>query len=339
MPVMPEAAPVSPPERSITARLASFWAVVPKHQAGLLIALIVIGAVWSIGSPYFLTFSNLRNVAEAQAVYGILAAGLTAVMMGGAVDLSIAGIMALAGMAAAMCAGAGAPGWMAIIVGIGTGVACGLFNSLLIVRIGVSAIVATLGTQFIFRGLAYIVNRGEVAIVSDPTITFMGRGFVAGVPMGVVIAILTFFIVFVNLNLTRWGRHVRAIGGNESAALRAGVNVARIRTSTLLLSAFGSSIAGLVLAGSTGAAYPQAGFGSEFIILGAVIVGGTSLLASSSSRGGIGGTILGVVLFGIIFNGFNLLGIPPFYQQVAQGVLLITAVLIDDNRQRRMRYV
>jgi ribose transport system permease protein len=313
------------------------WRGVPKHQLGLLIAIVVIGGVWTDLTPYFLTTHNLPNIGQSIAVNAIIAAGVTVVMLNGTVDISMGGVVALTGMTAGLLAENHFGPVVAIAGGLVVAIACGLCNAALIVGIGVNPIVATLGTQFVFRGLAYLVNNGASSIVSDDTILFLGRGFILGLPFTVVLMFAVYLAVWVGLSTTRWGRHVFATGGNESAANRAGVRIRQIRTQGFVLSALLSGIGGLILAGQSGVAFPQAGFGSEFIILGSIIVGGTGLLGIA--RGGVGGTLLGVVLFGVIFNGFNLLGLNVFLQPVVEGGLLIAAVVIDDVRRRREVYV
>lgn len=322
------------PER-LRGLLGSAWQTVPKHQAGLVVVLLASMIIAANASPYFLTTQNAMNVLQSQALVGMMAVAVTLVMLSGSVDISMGGVVALSGVVAGLSMQAGTGSLVACVFGVLAGLGAGAINATLVVWVGINPIVATLGTQFLFRGLAYLVNNGESVDIGPGVVTDLGKHTVGIVPLSVIsFAVLAALLLGLS-RYTRWGRHLYATGGSESAARRAGVRTRRVSTVAFLISGAVSGFCGVLLAGQTGVAFPSAASGIEFLILASIIVGGTNLLGVA--RGGVGGTILGVLLFGVIFNAFNLTSINVFVQPIVEGIVLIAAVTVDEVRRKKGR--
>lgn len=300
---------------------------------GLAIAIIIAIVIFSTLSPYFFDVKNFYNIGKAVAVYGIVAAVATIVLVSGGLDLSLSSVMALGGVVAAQVVGIVDNTALALLAAVVAGTAAGLLNALLIVRIGINPLIATIGTQFAIRGAIFIWT-GSVPISlfgKDGFIAF-GNGNVLGVPNAVLLLIVVFVVIALIMHYTRFGSRVYSIGGSESATALAGISVARLRTTIYVLSACSAAFAGAMLASVNNAAYPNVGIGAELTILAAVILGGTAL---TGGRGTVVGTFLGVLLLGVLANGLNLLGLRAEVQMFVQGVVLILAVTVDELRRRR----
>lgn len=345
--VIPEAEPVSGPNqrpdnpdsgrrraRGREARTSAFGR--HAHLLGLAGTILLLGAVLSALAPNFLTVSNIRNILDAQAITLVFAVGITVVMLAGGADLSFASVAALAGVSAALLLDSGQPLWIAVAGAMAVGTCCGLFNAFAILRLHVNPIVATLGTLFAYRGLAVLITGGFPVPVRDPILVTIGTQRVFDIPITALIALFIAVAVAATMRFLQIGRHIRAVGFDTSAAARSGIRAARLRLVTYVFSAAMSTVGGLLLLGYLGTGFAQVGEGTEFATVGAVVIGGTALVGRSIG-GGVVGTILGVVLVGMLLNGLNLLGYPPFYQILAQGLLLISAIALNDIRARKVR--
>ena len=302
--------------------------------AGLALALMVAIGVLSLSTPYFFTLDNGRNISTAISYTGICAAISTLVLAGGGVDLSVAAVMAVAGTAAAGMLDAGYPAVAAILVALAVGAIAGLGNALLITFVGINPLIATIGTQFVLRGFAYIVISSRELLISNQAFLYIGQGEVFGVPIPSLIMLITFIAVGLTMKLTVFGQHVYAIGGSPDGGMArlAGVPVRRRQSQMYIASGVISAVAGIVLASYSGSATGNAALGLELPIIAAVILGGTAL---GGGRGRVVGTVLGVVLLGVINNGLTLRSVPYVWLYVVQGSALLLAVVIDERRQRR----
>jgi ribose transport system permease protein len=301
--------------------------------AGLAGAIVLAVVVFSLASPYFFDLNNFYNIGRAAAVYGIVAAVSTIVLISGGLDLSLSSVMALGGVVAAQTIGLVESTPLALVIAVAAGTLAGLFNALLIVRVGINPLIATIGTQFAIRGGIFIwTGSVPISLYGKDGFLAFGNGYVLGVPSAVLMLIAVFVVVGLVMHYTRFGSRVYALGGSESATALAGIDVGRLRTTIYALSAASAAFAGALLASVNNAAYPNVGLGAELTILAAVILGGTAL---TGGRGTVVGTFLGVVLLGVLANGLNLLGARAEVQMFVQGVVLILAVTVDEFRRRR----
>jgi len=301
------------------------------HRFGLLFVILLVGLALTVSTEAFLTVANLTNVARQVSINGILAVGVTFVLLTAGVDLSLGSVVALCGVT---CATFAHPGEHAVIVpiavGLLTGAACGLINGVLVTRGGVAPFIVTLGMMAVARGLALIISGGRpVANLSD------GFTALAGDLLGVPIPVLCFAGVTVAawffLRDFRLGRHIYAVGGNEQAARAAGVPVERVKLFAYGLCGLLTGLAGVVLAARITTGQPNAGQAYELDAIAAVVIGGTSL---AGGVGTIAGTLLGVLLIGVINNGLDLLGVSSYYQAVIKGVIIVGAVWLDRRQAR-----
>ena len=301
---------------------------------GLAVAIIVVIVVFSVLSPYFLGVDNFYNIGRAVAVYGMVAAVATIVLVSGGLDLSMSSVMALGGVVSAQVMVAVESTPLALAAAVVAGTIAGLFNALLIVKVGINPLIATIGTQFTVRGLIFIwTGAAPVSLFGHDGFIAFGTGSLIGVPNAVLLLLAVFVVVWLVMRFTRFGSNVYAVGGSETAASLSGIAVGRLRTIVYLLSACAAAFAGALLASVNGAGYPNVGIGAELTILAAVILGGTAL---TGGRGTVVGTFLGVLLLGILANGLNLLGVRAEVQMFVQGVALILAVTLDEYRRRRL---
>ncbi len=285
----------------------------------------------------FLTTENILNVLSRSSVNGIIAMGMTAVIISAGIDLSVGSMMALCGMVGGfvMLKLGGthpqvAPMVAGTVAGIATGIACGLVNGTLITKLKLPPFIVTLGTMSAFRGISYLMNNGMMYDV--PTYTYLGSGDILGVPVSVLIfAVIVAAAGFI-LRYTRLGRYTYAIGSNREAAFHAGVNVDFNLTAVYTLTGFVVGIAAMIATSRTVTAQPTAGISLELDIIASVVIGGASL---AGGRGTVSGTIIGTLLISFLRNGCTLLGISTNVQLVVIGAIIIGAVALDQMARSR----
>jgi inositol transport system permease protein len=314
------------PKKAVSKSEARAWLA----RFGLLIALLVIGTVLAILRPQFLTTGNLVNVARQISLNGILAVGVTYALLTGGVDLSLGSLVALAGVVAASFAHPGDwPLVVPIVMGILCGTACGVANGTIIAYGRIAPFIVTLGMMTIARGAALVISNGRPVSNLGDTFTSLG-GNVMGFPIPVLVLLGVAGESWLFLSRTRLGRYVYAVGGNEHAARAAGINVAGIKVLAYTVCGGFAGLAGVVLAARITTGQPNAGVAYELDAIAAAVIGGTSL---SGGVGTIGGTLLGVLLMGVINNGLDLLNVSSYYQQIIKGLIIVGAVCLD-KRQR-----
>ncbi|MDP4592101.1 MAG: ABC transporter permease [Opitutales bacterium] len=301
------------------------------HRYGLLFVILLVGLGLTLTTDTFLSVANLTNVARQVSINGILAVGVTFVLLTAGVDLSLGSVVALSGVACATFAHPGDhPVFVPIVVGLLTGAACGLVNGVLVTRGGVAPFIVTLGMMTISRGLALIVSGGRPVANMSNELTALAGDFL-GIPIPVLcfagVALAAWFF----LRNFRLGRHIYAVGGNENAARAAGVPVERVKLFAYGLCGLLTGLAGVVLAARITTGQPNAGQAYELDAIAAVVIGGTSL---AGGVGTITGTLLGVLLIGVINNGLDLLGVSSYYQAVIKGVIIVGAVWLDRRQAR-----
>ena len=301
----------------------------------IVVAVVAECVIFAVLSPSFLTVDNFVNVALQIAIYGILAVGMTLVIITGGIDLSVGSVVALAGVATAslMERLAGQPSvgvTLAIVLGIVLGLISGGFAGLMVTRLRVPPFIVTLALMTIERGLAFILT-GGFSIGNLPLgFGFLGRGHLGPVPVPVLTMALVFAAGYLLLSKSRSGRYIYAIGGNEEASRLSGINTKTVVHGVYLLNGGLAGLAGITLASRLGAGVPNAGLQYELDVIAAVVVGGTSLM------GGVGsvmGTFWGTVFIGILNNGLNLANVDPYTQKVALGVVILLAVLLDRMKE------
>ncbi len=309
------------------------------QRYGILIALAVLCVVLSLVSDNFLTSRNIINVLRQTSINGILAIGMTFVILTRGIDLSVGSVVAMAGVVSASFATTSAAGFIPgapyvaavpLAVGVLTGIALGALSGLAVARFAVPAFVATLGMLSAARGLTLIYSGGRPIPALTDGYRWIGTGDIAGIPVPIILFGLVFALSHFVLTRTRFGRHVYAVGGNPHAAKVSGLPVRRIRFLVYVISGGLAAIAGMILTARTGSALPQAGVAYELDAIAAVVIGGTSL------AGGIGrvtGTVIGALLIGVMNNGLDLLGVESYYQQVIKGGLIVAAVMLDRSRR------
>jgi ribose/xylose/arabinose/galactoside ABC-type transport system permease subunit len=298
----------------------------------LLAFLLVEIVALAILSPVFLTRVNLFNIGLALATVGIMAAGMSALLFSGGLDLAIGSTAALAGTISAMLSSAGSPWWFAMAAGLLCGLLAGAVNGLIINYGRINAIIATLGTLSVYRGIAFILSAGQAFSVADPRLLYLGNGRIYGLPVPVLLTLVVFALAYLWLVRTVHGRYLYAVGGNEVACRLAGIPVARIRMLAYVVMGFLAGLSGLVTNGLLGVGIPYAAQGSELDVIAAVLLGGASL---AGGEGTLLGTIAGLLVIGVLNNGMILLNVPAYWQTVAKGAVLLIAVGLDQYRRHR----
>jgi ribose transport system permease protein len=299
-----------------------------QEGIGLIVVYILIVVMMSILSPYFFSTRNFLNLLLASSTIGIIATFSTMLMIGGGLDLSVGSTVALVSVVishAQYSLGV----WGAVAAGLGAGLLVGLFNGLLVTHVGINPLITTLGMFSVARGLAFVFSGGLSEPMLDPTFGQLGRGFIFGIPVPVIALTILFIGAFIVLRYTSYGRAMYAIGGNAEASYLAALPVKRYQLISYVLSGLSAGVAGIFLTSQLGAGTPQAAFGLELSVIAAVILGGTSL---AGGKGTLFGTLLGVLILGTLNNGMVLLSISSYYQQVAQGFVLLLAVGLDQLR-------
>ncbi len=296
-------------------------------QYGIFLAFILLCVMLAVTTPRFLTVSNLLIIGTQVSINALLAFGVTFVIIAGGIDLSLGSIVAVAGVATAMFAHPDSyPLVVPIVIGLLAGLFIGLFNGLIITKSRVAPFIVTLGTMTIGRGLALILSNGRPISNLSDTFNFIGGGSVFGVPFPIIILIFAFVICAIILNKTILGRYIYAIGGNEEAARASGINVNAVKLWVYSLCGVLSALGGILLTSRITTGQPNAGAGFELDAIAAVIIGGTS---TAGGTGTMTGTLIGVLLIGVISNSLDLLNVSSYYQQVVMGSIIIGAVVLD----------
>jgi ribose/xylose/arabinose/galactoside ABC-type transport system permease subunit len=301
--------------------------------------ILIICTLSALKPDTFLTMENFMNVLRRSSVNGIIAIGMTSIIISAGIDLSVGSMMALCGMVGAysmIAFGGSDPQSGAFVagttIGIVVGIICGFLNGVLITKLKLQPFIVTLGTMSAFRGISYVMNSGQPYNV--PGYKYLGEGIVLGIPVSIIIFVVIIAIAGFLLKYSRLGRYTYAIGSNREAAFHAGVNVDRnliyIYTFTGLL----VGIAAMIATSRTVSAQPTAGIALELDIIAAVVIGGASL---AGGRGTVTGTIVGTLLISVLRNGCTLLGISTHIQLIVIGMIIILAVAVDQLAQTKTR--
>jgi L-arabinose transport system permease protein len=301
------------------------------ESAGMLLVLAVLFLGCSLLVDNFLSVANLRGLALAVATIGMVACSMMFCLAAGDFDLSVGSIVAFAGVLGATVMNATGSVSAGVTAALASGAVIGLVNGVFVARLGINALITTLASMQIVRGLGFIASDGRAVGIRTDGFFALGNTAWLGVPVPVWLTAACFCVFGVLLNVTLFGRHALAIGGNKEAAHLAGVPVVRIKIVIFTLQGVIAALAGLVLAARMTSGQPNTSQGLELEVISACVLGGVSL---SGGVARIGAVIAGVLIMGLVQNAMNLLNIPPFYQYVARGCILLGAVMLDRLKQR-----
>jgi ribose/xylose/arabinose/galactoside ABC-type transport system permease subunit len=302
-----------------------------SSQYAIFLVIVALGVFLSVQSDVFLTGRNLANVSEQISMVGMIAMGMTMLLISGNFDLSIGGMVALVGIVMAQVANH--EGLAAgIVLAVPLGAALGAVNGLIVTKVKVNSLVATLGSGLAFSGVAYALSGSAPVVISNPSLQNFVSVRIHGVPKAAIFLVAVVLFASWLLHLTAGGRQMFAVGANSEAARYAGVRVDLVRFLPFCITGVFCGLSAIILTGLLSTALPQAADTWPLDVIAAVVVGGVSI------AGGRGSTIrglAGVLLIGLVGNGFNLLNVNPAYQQVFTGTIIVLAVAIDTFGQRR----
>lgn len=310
------------------ARIASML-----QQQGALLALVLLLILGALRYDGFFSVYNISEALRYNAMFGLIALGMTFVIMTGGIDLSVGSMVALASVLAAQFSPYGF--LPALLVPLLVGVLAGLLSGSIITRLSIPPFITTLAMMLAARGVALIVAKNTgVSVDSGSGLTSIGQHNLLVVPIPAIIMVVAYIAGSAVLNYTRWGRHVLAIGGNEEATRLMGLPVNRIKLTVYALSGGLASLAGVLLAAQTRTGLPSVASGWELQAIAAVVVGGTLL---TGGLGSVGTTLVGVLLLGLIFNILNFEGLSPYWQSVIRGLFLLVVVILQNRLARGRR--
>ncbi len=292
---------------------------------GLMIGFLFIGVVISIITPSFLTPTNLLNILRQSSIVGVMAIGTAFVIIGGGFDISVGSLLALTA-AMSLQLQQVMPWYAAIVVVLIVGCLAGLLNGVLTAKVHIVAIITTLGTMTILRGLTYLYTGGYPISGSSPEFQFIGSGYVGPIPFPIIIFLVMVVFWQYVLRKTTVGRYACAVGGNKEATRLSGVRVDFYHIMTFVIGGLMAAMSGIIYAARLNAATPLAGQGYELDAIASCVIGGTSV---SGGEGSIVGILIGVLLLNVVNNMFNLMGIQVYIQYLVKGVIILTVVGFD----------
>ena len=307
-----------------------------KDNLGILIALaamILFLCVWPATAKTFPTKTNLFNLLRQSSTNLLLACGMPLVIILGGIDLSVGSIIAMSGcFAAGAVVWGGMPEIVGILIGIFSGLLFGLFNGFMIAKTTIPPFIVTLASMNIAKGIAYVFSGGKPIRCMTDAWKFLGAGYIAGIPTPVITMIVIFIISVLFLNRTRIGRHIYAVGGNDTAAKFSGINTAKVKFGVYSFSGLMAGLAGITIASRLYSGTCTSGDAAEMDAIAAVVIGGTSM---SGGSGRLGGTLIGALIIGILNNGLNLMGVNSDWQYIVKGAVILLAVYMDFIRSSK----
>ena len=309
-----------------------FKRLLRARETGIAVVVIAMITFLSLRTDTFFTASNLAVVARQISLSAIIAMGMTLVILTGGIDLSVGSVVAITSVIVGLVmVRMNMPIWLAIIAGIMVGVVVGLLNGIMIVRTKVPPFIITLGMMGLARGAALVITKGSSISGFPPSYLDIGQGFIFNlIPIPVVIAVVLAIIVHIVLSRTSFGRRIYLLGSNEEAALLSGININSMKVAIFTICSALAAVEAVIETSRMATGQPASGSGYELAAIGAVIIGGASLLGG---EGTILGTMLGAILLGLITNGLILMGISSYWQQVFSGIIIILAVALDTWRR------
>ncbi len=304
------------------------WAknLVKQREFVIFLIVVLLFVLMTIASPYFLTRANLLAVMLGLSLEAIIAVAMVHLMVTGGFDMSVGSVVAFTGASTALMLRSGMPVILAVVFGMCLGACIGLFNGLIVAKIGINPFVTTLSSLSLYRGLTLIVTRGQNVTGLPASFKAIGQAKVFGIQTPIIICVVLLIIGDILLRKSRFFRQSYYIGGNEHAARLSGIAVDKIKIFAYVLTGLFAAISGIVMTARLGSASVTAGTGLELRVITAVIIGGASL---SGGEGTILGAFLGTLLMGLISNALTLIGVDVYWQTFVIGATLLTAVLID----------
>lgn len=299
--------------------------IVAKY--GIYLVFILIFVAMSLARKAFCSPDNIVNILKQASIVSVIAIGQTFCLITGGMDLSASSVMALTGVCSAMYGlEEGTNMFMAVLMGLGVGMICGLVNGVIIAKFRVPAFITTLGMQQAARGMALLITNARPVFGLSKTYTFLGNGNLLGIPMLVIVMLVVVLAAWIVLEHTRFGRHVYAVGGNEMSAHVSGINVERVQIIVYVIMGALSGLGGFLLSGRLQSGSPTMAEGYELDAIAGAVIGGVS---TSGGVGKVYGAVIGSLLLSMISNGLNMLDVSAYYQQIIKGAIIVLAVLID----------
>ncbi|MEG0068302.1 ABC transporter permease [Cetobacterium sp.] len=303
------------------------------EKYGLALILMLISGFFGAINGNFFSLYNIQNIFKQSSINGLIAFGMTFVILIGCIDLSVGSILAFVGyIAGILLVNYQLPIVVVLPVALLLGMILGVINGVLVSKVKLQPFIATLVTMTIYRGVTLIISNGlpirNINKASE-VMKFINRGEIVNLPISMVIYLVVFVILWFILDKTLFGKYLYATGGNEEAARLSAVPVTKIKLSAYAISGFLSALAAILYISRYNSIYPNAGQGAELDAIAAVVIGGTSM---SGGKGKIVGTLIGALIIGILNNGLNLLGVSSFYQEVIKGIVILIAVVADRKK-------
>ena len=317
---------------SFSARVKKRYHDYFKENLAILVAFIILCVGLSIATPAFFTKDNILNVLRQVATNSNLAIGLTMAIIIGGIDLSVGAILAFSGLLCASFISDGMNLGLAVLLAFTLGALFGLLNGLIIAYTNMPPFVVTLATQNIARGIVNVYANGQPISARNPVFNFLGVGYFLGIPLPVIYSFVLLAVMILILGRSKFGRQLYAVGGNEEAARFSGINIKKVKIIVYTLCGALASFSGIILAARMYSGQPTAGDGFELDAIAASVLGGVSF---SGGVGKLGGTIIGVLVLGVLTNGLNLLNINSFWQYIIKGIIILLAVYLDILKKRR----
>ena len=284
---------------------------------GVIIGFLILCTIISFSTPNFLTQTNILNLLRQSSIIGIIATGMTFVIISGNFDLSVGAVAALSGAVTMSFLSKGHNLIIAILISIAVGAVIGAINGILVSKVNIPSLIATMGMVTITRGLLLLYTGGYPVSAFNETLSAIGNNYFLGIPIPVIIFFLGIIISFIVLTYTKFGRYVFAVGGNQDASRLSGINIDKYKIYVFIINGCFAALAGIVLVSRLGTATPVAGDGYDLVSIAAVVIGGTSV---AGGEGNVLMTIIGVLLISVISNSFNLLGVNIYFQYIFKGV-------------------
>lgn len=298
---------------------------------GIVLVLVLLVVVFSLSSPAFLTVSTLTTILSQVSVIGVIAVGMTCVMLIGSIDLSVGAIAGLVSVTAAFLMSVGVPVWAAVIISLVIGVVVGLFNAFSLTTFRIPSLIGTLAVMTALRGLAYLVSNGIPIYDIDTSFKQLAQGSFLSIPIPGILFIGLFVVVAIMLGRAKIGRQIYGVGGNEEASRLSGVPVMRIKYFVFGLSGLLAAVGGLLLLARTNSGQPSAGTGYELDVITAVVLGGISI---TGGKGRLWLVLVGVLIMGTLSTGMIMANVNDYVQQVIKGAILIAAVAFSQIAAR-----
>lgn len=318
------------PERRFPGALTNF-----VQDQGILLVILLFGFILFLLSADFLTRANLVNLLVQSTILAVFAIGMTFVILTAGIDLSVGSTAALTSvLSMGAVVNLGLPGGFGVLVGLLVGLLVGALNGLFVAKVGISPLIATLATLSAASGAAFAYSNGSNITPVPQFLSDLGRANVLGVPLLIPLVLVLAILAHLVLTRTSFGRSIYAVGGNPEAARLAGIRTDRVKMIAYMICGLTAALAGLMLTARLGSGSPRAGEGAELTVIAAVVIGGTSLFGG---QGDIKGSMLGVLLIGMVSNAVNLLGVPSAYDQLVTGGVIFAAAALDVYRYRYMQ--